>query len=342
MVFFSMTRTDIHRPAGIIPANYCHMFSFAYPSSVEGFPVPGYNMEALRTARIEGHMAPIHKGGPCDTCGARFVEGSVFRHDQTGEYIAVGHTCADNLELAYDASEMKRQRKALRLTVMRRVQRRRTLREFAIHQVDSNLLRDLRTDHHIIQDIRRRIINMATKRPFHALISDKQADLVRKIAKEIRERADQVEEEKVPAPVSEKRQVVEGTIVSVKSHESQYGTSLKMTVKVTTDGGVWLCWGTCPDSITGMDLGDSGLKGCTVRFAAKLVAGGRDEHFAFFKRPTKAEVVGLGKAQVTYVEGVKAELAQIREEEGGDLTEWEKGRQDWVGRMEKLFPGGKS
>ncbi len=87
----------------------------------------------------------------------------------------------------------------------------------------------------------------------------------------------------VQVPVDGERIDVEGEIVSVKLDEWD---RQKMTVKISTDAGTWLCWGTCPDSLPAIPL-----RGCTVAFSATVVRGDRDEHFGFFQRPTKARLV---------------------------------------------------
>jgi hypothetical protein len=57
-----------------------------------------------------------------------------------------------------------------------------------------------------------------------------------------------------------------------------------MTVKVTVpDGGVFLLWGSVPDSLLGAEL-----RGATVEFSAMVKHGDRDPSFGFFSRPTNA------------------------------------------------------
>lgn len=98
----------------------------------------------------------------------------------------------------------------------------------------------------------------------------------------------------VPAP--EGKMMVRGTIISCKAADGDWGTTFKMTVKVVVGDGQWLAWGTCPDSL--LEYGRAvkpgfaadALRGCDVEFNATLTRG-REEHFAIFKRPTKARVV---------------------------------------------------
>jgi hypothetical protein len=106
-------------------------------------------------------------------------------------------------------------------------------------------------------------------------------------------------ETNVAAP--EGRQTIRGTVVSVKEHRGDFGDTLKMTVKVTTDAGTWLCWGTVPSGLTARTwspyqtdhagaLTSEVAKGVEVEFTATLVRG-REPHFAFFKRPTNATII---------------------------------------------------
>lgn len=348
-------RNDIHRPSQVVPADYTELFIYAHATTVDGWPVPGFNISLLcaqRTGRAfyaasdanPGEVQPFkddngkpypmaacHKGGNCDTCGAYHVHGSVFLHIPTGECIAIGWQCAEKMDLAMDLAEIQRMkgaRQELRLSVVTKAKRRAALRLF-VQDTDRELRQALRVDHYITQDIRGKLIRNAAK--YGAKLSEKQAALVMKLAREAAQ--PKVEEVHVPAPVSEKRQTIEGVVVSCRTND--WG-NLRMTVKVTTDAGVWLANGTCPAAISdGIELGNSGLRGCTVRFDAKMTDTGSDEHFAFFKRPTKARVVALGEEQQKHLDSIKADL---QEAEGQDWVgeEWKQGRRDLIARMETL------
>jgi hypothetical protein len=91
-------------------------------------------------------------------------------------------------------------------------------------------------------------------------------------------------ETNVAAPTG--RQTIRGTVVSVKEHRGDFGDTWKMTVKVVTPAGTWLCWGTIPTGVEGGIV----EKGVEVEFTGTLQAG-REPHFAFFKRPSKARVI---------------------------------------------------
>src|SRR5216683_5848618 len=92
----SSKRTDVHRPGAIIPANYEYVLSYRKPGAEVWYQ---YNMNEVRsvcesigwgqTTPMWGHI------GKCGICGARFLEGDLWQHTVTGDYIHVGHECAN-------------------------------------------------------------------------------------------------------------------------------------------------------------------------------------------------------------------------------------------------------
>jgi hypothetical protein len=95
---------------------------------------------------------------------------------------------------------------------------------------------------------------------------------------------------------------VEGTVVSTKWVESQYGSTKKMLVEL--DDGRRL-WGTVAASLETQELGDDGeylgtallSKGDRVAFTATVEASQDDQTFGFFKRPTKARVLARAETE---------------------------------------------
>jgi hypothetical protein len=75
---------------------------------------------------------------------------------------------------------------------------------------------------------------------------------------------------------------VEGSIISFKEHYTDYGMSLKMIVQ---DVRGFRLWGTVPNSLCNVDVGDS------IKFIANVSKSDTDPKFGFFKRPRKAVVV---------------------------------------------------
>ncbi len=281
-------RNDIHRPSVLVPSDYQFIAAFSYPG-IGGDP--GYNLRHVATMRI-AHLnaggSVFHKGndkGGCDICGAFFTHGAVFLHVPSNEWITTGWQCADKVEIC-DAEIFAAKRLALsQIDKIRKAWRKRQDLKTFVSTTSKAVRKALRLDHHIARDMRARLINKP-ERP----LSEKQEALLLRLVEQAEERktkeASKVEEKHVPAP--EGRQVITGTVVSVKSHENMYGVTLKMTVKVETPEGTWLAWGTVPSALM---TGDCELRGKVVEFTGTLTRSDRDEHFAFFKRPSKAKKV---------------------------------------------------
>lgn len=92
-------------------------------------------------------------------------------------------------------------------------------------------------------------------------------------------------------PVFEGRVTIEGTVLSTKVVDNQFGSSLKMLVE-HKDG--WKVWGTVPAAISFVDeeqFQRSLDKGDVVRFDAKVEKSEKDPKFGFFSRATKAVLV---------------------------------------------------
>lgn len=328
-----MTRTDVHRPSALVPEDYSAVIDFYQPDPAEviGAVLAGFDPQKLgnRQEAQEIYLAEgvrIHGGlFNCDVCGAWYKYGTLFRH-KSGEVISMGHQCADKLEFFRDQGAGEAFRKEARnFALLARERAERRERVFTWGRENRELLAALRTKHPIVQEMRSRLVQT------HARwgLSDKQIELVRKLHAE--SLVPKEEEATVQAAIVEgKRQTVEGKIVSCKWHDSDYGGSFKITVKVETPDGVWLCWGSLPSSIDdalhkeheaaysawqdhlceaqkrGLGYHDAAeavgeapksdfaprLRGRTIRFDARLKPG-RDEHFALFSRPTKAVLEDL-------------------------------------------------
>jgi len=171
-----MTATNPHSPANIVPAEYDFAFGYAHPSVVDGWPVPGFNMDLVRKLREEGKL--YSQRGTCHSCGARFIEGAAFLHRPSGQYILVGHVCADKMELTYDISELaliqgKRHeaRKIVAEKALRFAELRSLVSQLRETEEGREVLRALKHKHRITEDIRHRLIQWRS-------ISGKQQALV--------------------------------------------------------------------------------------------------------------------------------------------------------------------
>ena len=108
-------------------------------------------------------------------------------------------------------------------------------------------------------------------------LSDAQVDLAFKLA-------DQLATEPQPAEIAAGRREITGKLVAIKESFGAYGSSLRATVVHVEDGKKAVFNGTLPRSLYAAKVGDEVSMTATVE--------PRDEGFAFFKRPTKAVVVG--------------------------------------------------
>jgi hypothetical protein len=298
-----MTRNDPHRPSAICPSDYGYMFSFSLASTVDGWPVPAINMDLVVKLRNSPGVvfSPVHSAtNACDVCGAWFTHGDVWHHRPTGEYITLGHTCADKYELYANRDSWK----AIRGSAIARAERYARKRQMisrcrAILADEPELRRAFRTKHYITDDIKARFLQ-------YGEISPKQLALVIKIHNEELRRAAEPTFEPADAPVG--KQTVEGTVLSTKIKETMYGDTLKMLVRVEVgDGTAWKAWGTVPAAF-GRALSDRQteqasaidapahierppLRGCRVRFSATFKQSPDDPAFAFFTRPTKPAIL---------------------------------------------------
>jgi hypothetical protein len=293
-------RTDPHRPGSIIPADYTFELSFWYGTA----ECPeGYGLEDLACV-VDQYPRFRDVDGRCDVCGARFAYGGAFVHRPTGQTILVGGDCAAKYSMLIDfarfdaVKEMGKRATAAALTRRRNQQR----REIFLGS-NPGLREALACGHRITNDLADKLTQ------YHSL-SSAQIALAFKLHAETFAPV-RAAEVNIPAPIG--RTAIRGTVVSIKEHRTDFGDTWKMTVKVVTDAGTWLCWSTVPATI--MDANRTagrdayGLKGCEVEFTATLQPG-REKHFAFAKRPTGGAIVTAAAPAVANA-GALRELAKV-------------------------------
>lgn len=302
----SQKRNDPHRPGAIIPAHYEYVFSFSLASSEGGWPIPseGINCEldgrrwekdadgkercingkhrddgnccviGLRAVRRERFALG---GGPgkCTVCGAHYIHGDAWRHIPTGEIVFLGQDCAAKYEMLADRSEHELRMGRLRAAAAVQCEKARRAEAYlAFCEAHEGLAAALELEHYLLADLKRKLRE-------HGALSDKQVALAFKIEQELKN--PRPVDVHVPAPTG--KQTFRGTVVSDKAMEGSYGVSIKITVKVTTPGGVWLAWGTAPALILDQARKHRRTaKGCEVEITATLKAG-REPHFAIMGRP---------------------------------------------------------
>jgi hypothetical protein len=79
----------------------------------------------------------------------------------------------------------------------------------------------------------------------------------------------------------EGRQVITGTLLTLKYQESHYGETLKMLVQ---DDRGFRVWGSVPSSL-------DANRNDRIQFTAAITQSDKDSKFGFFKRPTKAQII---------------------------------------------------
>jgi hypothetical protein len=236
--------------------------------------------------------APIQPGASCDYCGTGIMNVYVI-NSSDGKEFKTGCDCVYKTFAKTDTvvKEVKRaQRNHLReihaAVREAKAEKARVARNLRFLSEHDGLEQALTADHDITRDL-------AEKLGRYGSLSERQVDLAFRLY--ARAYGPQRQETNIPAPTG--KQTIQGKIVSAKSVEGPFGYSVKITVKVDTGAGVWLCWGTCPagllTDLDGIGVPLESLKGREVKFNATLVPGGRDTHFAFFKRPTKPQTISL-------------------------------------------------
>lgn len=92
-------------------------------------------------------------------------------------------------------------------------------------------------------------------------------------------------DEAIPVPVTDDRIEITGTVISAKWKQTDFGSSLKLTIN-TTEG--YRVWGSAPAAL--LRDGDT-QPGDVVTFFATVVVSDDDKTFGFYARPSKAAYV---------------------------------------------------
>jgi hypothetical protein len=274
-----MTRTDAHSPTNMDPAAYEYVACF-------DLGTPGALMSpwALEVSHKVG--AAGNKLRTCTHCGAHLRYVCVLEHTPTGEYIAVGETCLDHRFSLATKAEFDKLRKAAQLDrEQQKIKAARTAWALEFPEAAAVLLP---VPEHLLGDRNTSTLqDMARKLQHYGTISAKAAAHAVRVAGWITDNQARQANPEPTVDAPEGRQEVTGTLVSVKWQDNDYGGRLVMTVKVDTDAGAWLCWGSVPSALSDATAGVGDL----VKFTATLERSSDKPNFAFFKRPSKATLV---------------------------------------------------
>ena len=96
-----MARTDIHRPAAIVPADYDFVaVRYIGPSPSEHLSLASSRrILADHMDRTGGKYSRHEHGGSCHVCGAGALYLAIYHHRPTNVYICVGEDCADKMDM---------------------------------------------------------------------------------------------------------------------------------------------------------------------------------------------------------------------------------------------------
>ena len=302
------TRTDIHRPSApdfdpqaytlfgvyelarkmkvidsieFIPPSiwieHSHMEPSHFAIETEALESHGWSTDIITNAN--GKERDSVHARQCAHCGQRLKYGALLTNDSEKSLIVIGEDCLDNRfdnVTAFDFKQLREDAKA-KAAATRSMERKNTaLKE------NPGLADGYDSTNSFVQDVMRRFDRKGE-------ITERQLAAVLKVIKRDGERAEQqaqwVEEAKAAEDAPMGKVTVTGEILSVKSQETMYGSSLKMVVK--TEAG-WKLWVTVPGSIMGTD---EKITGKTVTLTATVTPSDRDSKFAFGKRPSKASLV---------------------------------------------------
>jgi hypothetical protein len=224
--------------------------------------------------------------GQCDHCGAHLRYVVVMRHEPTGTHMAIGETCHYerfdyDSKVAKDVDRLRKRAAAGRL----RSQVRKMHEEWVASDERNGeavaFLQQRHDEDEIQNDFFESVFMQLNKK---GTLSERQVDAVlrSKAGREKFEARKAAEADEPKIPVVEGRQQLVGTILKMEFKDDEYGGRTVMTVK--EDRG-FLVWGTCPANLA-VEKGDR------IKFQATVTKSDRDEHFGFFKRPSKAVRVG--------------------------------------------------
>ena len=219
-------------------------------------------------------------GNQCAHCGAHIQYGALLTYAKDLTLLAVGQDCLENrFESELTAKEFQALREAGRLN---RTRLNTAERVAEIYSENPKLVEARDSENGFVQDVIGKLEKNGelTERQIAAVIKAVERDA----EWEAKKAAEQKKMESAkPAPTG--RVEITGEILSIKSQETMFGSTLKMIVK--TDDG-WKLWTTVPTSIMGTD---EGLNGKHLTLTVTVTPSNDDPKFAFGKRPSKAVLV---------------------------------------------------
>lgn len=275
-------RTDVHKPSSIVVEDY-EFVGFEHLKDQEPLVIIEQRRIINEHMKKTGGTYSKHQhGGNCHICGANAVYTALFYHKKTNSYIRTGLECAAILD-CYDGERFRRQyqdqsqalagkKKAIGILTERGLEK-----SWEIFESQTENLYEENT----IKDIIRKLVSYGS-------LSDAQYKFLRTLISNIETRAERQKQwnlekeqaKEIPKDLFSGRHIIEGTVLSLKTVDTDFGTVTKMTIR-HVDG--WKVYGSKPSNL---DI----AKGDKISFKATLNASKDDPKFGYFSRPSQAKV----------------------------------------------------
>jgi hypothetical protein len=277
-------RSDVHAPASnnFDPELYTLRGTFDMAPDYAAPEMVKHRLAVVNELINAGYVVGAGSSRNCGHCGAHIRYAALMVRTDVREFIYVGETCLDNrfsgTKADFDA--MRKASKALRDAYKGMLKFEKLCIDHPVvaYATYAQNMRDSETMS-IIADI-------AWKAEKYGELSEKQVAfldrlMVKADAYEATLREREAAKAVVPA-VTVGKQRIEGTVLTTKWQDSQWGGALKMLVQLANGTKVW---GTVPAAIDNVDKGD------LVSFTATVTASNDDHTFGFYSRPTQARMV---------------------------------------------------
>lgn len=295
-------RTDIHRPSAIDPTEYCFIaFNCLRIDDLGSALFLQAERKRLddHRQRTGGRFASHQHGGNCQCCGSvNCIYTAAFYHQKTNEYLLVGLTCAEKLEMSYSATDanlfLKRCRQELKIAKGKQAAKR-DLNDLGLQAAWD--IYEARPRLGYVERQEQIISEMVSSLVRYGRISDKQVIFAKSLLNQIQNRAkylaDREAKHQAAAECPEGKFTFVGKILSSKVQDvyANHCSFLQIKILVEHESG-YKAWGTAPASITnGYDGSKQFFRGKTVSFSATFTRSKDDPKFGFFSRPTKGKLL---------------------------------------------------
>jgi hypothetical protein len=233
-----MTRTDIHRPSAINPADYDFVAVKYIGNGVIGESVTLGSAQIIgqHISRTGGRYSTHEHGGTCHVCGAMAMYLAVWHHRPTNTYICTGEDCADKMELyGADFQSARKQIAKDKAFSTGKAKAQSVLEDRGADQRAWMIYSATARDDFQFEE--RTIADLVGKLVAYGSLSDKQWAFMDRLFAQIDGRSAKAAERAVEASTSQwigtigERITIEGTISFTTSYDTAYGTTYVTGIK---------------------------------------------------------------------------------------------------------------